>query len=90
MPSEKPKLNDILLLLTIPNFGSGRIRRLFSVFESSEQIFKAPTRRLMQVDGIDRKLIEQIKKGGNQHEVDEQLALIEKHQIKVLTIWDQK
>lgn len=90
MPSEKPKLNDILLLLTIPNFGSGRIRRLFSVFESSEQILKAPTRRLMQVDGIDRKLIEQIKKGGNQQEVDDQLVLIEKHQIEVLTIWDQK
>jgi len=90
MPAEKPKLNDILLLLTIPNFGSGRIRRLFSVFDSTEQIFKAPARRLMQVNGIDRKLIEQIKKGGNQQEVDEQLELIEKHQVNALTIWDQK
>jgi DNA processing protein len=90
MPSEKPKLNDLLLLLTIPNFGSGRIRRLFSVFDSTEAIFRAPVRRLMQVDGIDRKLIEQIKKGGSQHQVDEQLKLIERHQVNVLTIWDQK
>jgi DNA processing protein len=90
MPSEKPKLNDVLLLLTIPNFGSGRIRRLFSVFESSEQIFKASSRKLMQVNGIDRKLIEQIKRGGNQREVDVQLELIKKHRINVLTIWDKK
>lgn len=90
MPSEKPKLNDILLLLTVPNFGSSRVRRLLSVFNSTQEIFKAPAQRLMQVDGIDRKLIEQIKKGGNQQEVNDQLELIEKYQVHVLTIWDKR
>ena len=90
MPSEKPKLNDILLLLTIPNFGSTRVRRLLSIFDSTEEIFRASPRRLIQIDGIDRKLIEQIKKGGNQQEVDEQLKLIETNQVQVLTIWDKK
>lgn len=90
MPAERPNLNDILLLLTIPNFGPGRVRRLLSIFGSTEAIFKAPVQRLMQVDGIDRKLIQQIKTGGDQKKADQQFDLIEKHRINVLTIWDQR
>lgn len=88
MLAEKPNLKDILLLLSIPNFGSGRVRRLLSVFGTTEAIFKAPVQRLMKVNGLDRKLIEQIKKGGDQKEVDQQLELIEKHRIHALTFWD--
>lgn len=88
MSAEKPNLDDILLLLTIPNFGPGRVRRLLSVFGSTDAIFKAPAQRLIQVDGIDRKLIGQIKRGGDQKKADRQLELIRKHRINVLTIWD--
>ena len=88
MSADKPNLNDILLLLTVPNFGPGRVRRLLSVFGTTNAIFKAPAQRLMQVDGIDRKLIEQIKRGGDQKKADQQLELIKKHRINVLTVWD--
>lgn len=90
MPENKPDLRDILLLLTIPQFGPGRIRKLLSVFGSAEEILRTPLKRLMQVDGIDEKLARQIKSGVDEKQADGQLALMEKHGIGCLSIWDEQ
>ncbi|MFQ5583049.1 MAG: DNA-processing protein DprA [Calditrichia bacterium] len=90
MAAETPQLRDILHLLTIPGFGAGRVRRLLTIFNSTEEVLRAPLQRLMQVDGIDRKLAMQIKTGGNQGAVDEQLSKIKSQNIGVLTIWDNR
>lgn len=88
MAAETPQLRDILHLLTIPSFGAGRVRRLLTIFNSTEEVFRAPLQRLMQIDGIDRKLATQIKSGGEPAVVEEQLAKIKSQHIGVLTIWD--
>jgi len=87
---EKPTIRDILYLLTIPNIGPGRVRRLLSVFESVEEILHTPARKLIQIDGIDYKLASQLKQGGDPVEVEKQLSLIEKIKPGLLTIWDKQ
>lgn len=88
MADHKPPLYDLLLLLTLPGIGPGRIRRLFQVFDSASRILKAPVQQLIRVDGIDYKLAEQIKTGGDEREARRQMALIEKQKVRCLTIWD--
>jgi len=90
MSTAKPVIKDVLSLMTIPQFGPGRIRRLLSIFESAEEILKTPLKRLMQVDGIDEKLARQIKSGVDEKQVEEQLQLMEKENIGCLSIWDEK
>jgi DNA processing protein len=84
-----PALYDLLHLLTIPNIGPGRIRKLLQVFEGVEQILKAPVQKLTRVEGIDLKLAECIKKGGETELARTQVALIKKHKINYILIWDK-
>ncbi len=88
MTERRIQLQDILLLLTIPMIGAGRVRRLLSVFESVDEILHAPLRRLRQIDGIDEKLARQIKSGGDREAVAYQLDLMEQLGIQCVTIWD--
>lgn len=90
MTQAKPNLRDILLLLTIPQLGPGRVRRLLGVFESAEALLKAPLQRLMMIDGIDEKLARQIKSGADAAQADRQLELMEKQGVHCLTIWDEQ
>jgi DNA processing protein len=89
MNSTAPKLYDLLYLLTIPNIGPGRIRRLLQVFNNKEEILKAPVQKIVQVEGFDLKLASQIKNGGDQKTAENQLELIEKLEVKYITIWDK-
>ncbi len=89
MEDHKPHILDLIYLLTIPNIGPGRIRRLLQVFHSKDEILKAPLQKLVRVDGIDFKLAAQLKKGGDAAEAEKQVHLIEKFQVQYLTIWDR-
>jgi DNA processing protein len=88
MRHEVPSVYDLLYLLTIPGIGPGRIRRLLQVFENVGEINKAPVQRLVQVEGIDYKMAELLKKGGNEETAREQLALITEHSVQYVTIWE--
>ncbi len=88
MINNKSKLHDLLYLLTIPNIGPGRIRKLFQAFHDIKQILAAPIQNLIQVEGIDYRIAEQIKLGGNQKIAEEQIALIEQFKVNYITIWD--
>ncbi|RMH77093.1 MAG: DNA-protecting protein DprA [Calditrichaeota bacterium] len=90
MPQPEPSLRDILLLLTIPQIGPGRVRRLLSIFPSVEELLHTPLRRLTRIDGIDEKLARQIKTGGDPTVVEEQLRRMETEQVHCLTIWDDR
>lgn len=90
MTMKAPALNDILYLLTIPNIGPARIRKLFLAFESVEQLLKAPVQSMTRIEGIDLKLAEYIKKGGDQDLVRQQTALIKKNKIEYVTIWENE
>ena len=89
MDTKVPDLYDILYLLTIPNIGPARIRKLLQVFEGIDQIRKVPVQKLMQVEGIDLKLAEYIKKGGEAEIARQQIDLIKKNEIKYLLLWDK-
>jgi DNA processing protein len=84
-----PTLYDLLYLSTIPNIGPGRIRRLFTVFQNVEQILKAPVQKLVKVEGIDYRLADLIKAGGQPAVAQNQVALIKKLHIDYVTIWDK-
>ena len=86
--SSPPAIDDLLYLLTIPQIGPGRIRRLFQIFSTVDEIKKAPVQKLIRVEGIDRKLAEQLKRAGDQEQVDQQLRLLEEQKIQYVTIWD--
>jgi len=88
MNKAKPQVKDILLLLTIPNFGPGRVRKLLSIFPSTEEIIHAPIQRLTKIDGIDRRLAQLIKSGVNNSVVEKKLLQTEQHQISTLSLWD--
>jgi DNA processing protein len=85
----EPDLYDLLYLLTIPNIGPGRIRRLFQVFQNAQEILKSPVQKLICLDGIDYKLASQIKRGGDANKAREQLAFIKGQKINYVTIWDK-
>ena len=89
MSNNRPEIGDLLYLLTIPNIGPGRIRKLFQVFGSRAEIIKAPAQKLVCVEGIDYKLAARIKSGGDTAKAEEQLKLIEKHGVKYVTVWDE-
>lgn len=88
MTKSQPTLRDILLLLTIPKIGPGRVRRLLSIFPSTEQILRTPVEQLRRIEGIDQKIIRQIKSGVDEKQADTQLMLMAKYNIHCLSIWD--
>lgn len=88
MSTTLPKIRDILLLLSVPNIGTGRVRRILSIFETGEAVFRAPLKRLMQIDGVDEKIARQLKAGPDEQWVDTQLRLMAQKQIDCLTIWE--
>ena len=87
MELRAPALKDILYLLSIPNMGPARIRRLLSVFGSAEELSRAPLRRLTRIEGIDRVLAQQLKAGGDSAAVEKQLQIIDKQRVKTVSIW---
>ena len=90
MGEPRPSLSDILYLLTIPNIGPGRIRKLIQVFKDLENIRKAPVQSLVRIESIDLKLASRIKQGGQPEVVQQQLELINRHHINYITIWDDE
>ncbi len=83
-----PAVQDLLYLLTIPQIGPGRIRKLFESLGSINDILSAPIQNLVHVAGIDQKLAQQLKKGGDRAIVDQQLDFMEKQKIQYITLWD--
>jgi len=90
MATTQPTLRDLLYLLTIPNIGPGRIRRLFSSFHSVAEIQQASLQQLLAIPGFDRKLVTQIRQGGDWKTVDHQLQQLQHLKIHHLSIWDPR
>ncbi len=90
MSQSSPKLRDILLLLTIPKLGPGRVRRLLSIFPSTEEILRTPIQQLRKIDGINEIIARQVKSGVDEKQADEQLKLMEEKNIQCLSVWDSR
>jgi DNA processing protein len=74
-----------LLLSTVPGVGQIRLSRLIQHFGSPEKVFKARDKDLLSLEGMNRKIIEGIKRGGNRKRVEEELARMQRYRISLVT-----
>ncbi len=67
-----------------------RLRTLIGKFGSAEQVFRAPMNQLTATDGFDKKSADKIKTHAGEFDetVQEQLKLMEQHQVRCVTWWD--
>ena len=82
------EVESLLLLSSVPGIGPNRIRALFSYFHSFSEIFQASVRTLIQINGIETKTAQNIKKCNNRKFVDDQLKGLEETKTRLLTFWD--
>ena len=87
--SKKFSVEALLGLYSIPTIGPSRMRKLISIFKSPEGVLDASARQLKEIEGIDHKTISRIKDGPNEDFVKIQLALMEEHNVNILTYWDK-
>lgn len=83
-------LRSLLTLFSVPGVGSNRFRALIGRFGSPEEVLRASMVQLMGVDGIDRKIAENIKLKRDEKFVEDQIALLNKRKTRVITFWDQE
>ncbi len=81
---------ELFRLCTVPRLGSRRIRSLIARFKSPENVFAASIRQLVQVEGIDKVLGQNIKNGGKPTFVAEQRAQAAQHHVQLVTFWDEE
>jgi len=62
----KFSLESLLRLYSIPGIGAARMRNLLASFNSPDEVLKAPTQRLLKIQGIDKKIVSNIKNGVNE------------------------
>jgi len=83
-------LRSLLTLFSVPGVGPNRFRALIGRFGSPEEVLRAPMSQLMSVEGIDRKIAENIKLKRDNKFVENQLALLSKTRTRVITFWDEE
>lgn len=84
-------VRGLLQLSSVPRIGSQKIRALIAHFKTTEEIFKASARELIEVVGIDKKLASNILHYKNNEEfADLQLRRLNKIGGRIITIWDKE
>jgi DNA processing protein len=78
----------LLLLYSIPNIGPVKMRSLISFFGSPEAVLSASARQLLAAPGFEKKSVENILTNRNETFVKEQMILLEKHSVQLLSYWD--
>ncbi|MDZ7314512.1 MAG: DNA-processing protein DprA [candidate division KSB1 bacterium] len=79
---------DVLYLMTIPGLGSFRIRNLIKRFKTVQAVLAASVRELVEIEGIDKTLAMQIKRGGDQNFVEKQAEKIRSAGALLISYWD--
>jgi len=65
------------------------MRNLLNSFNSPDEVLDAPIQKLMQIQGIDKKIAVNIKNGINQEFINKQLDQLNKNKIDILSYWDK-
>ncbi|MBN2411610.1 DNA-processing protein DprA [candidate division KSB1 bacterium] len=81
---------DLLRLSVIPGIGSKKIRTLIARFKTPSNVFKASYRELLQIEGVSKLLVTNIKKFRNDDFVSRQLQLLTKNKTRILSYWDNE
>ncbi|MBI4842857.1 MAG: DNA-protecting protein DprA [Nitrospirae bacterium] len=82
-----PDLKDWLALSMLPDIGTVLGRRLISIFGSPEEVFRAPYRELVKIEGIGENRAKGIK-DFNPERVEKEISLAARQNIKLLSIDD--
>jgi len=85
----KFSLESLLRLYSIPGIGAARMRNLLNTFNSPDEVLKAPVQKLLQIQGIDKKIATNIQNGINQEFINKQLEQLNKNKIDILSYWDE-
>ena len=80
----------LLRLDSVQGIGGTRIRSLIAQFRSPSAVFQTSFTELLQVEGIDKKLAENILKRDNTQYAEEQLNKAKKVGVKIITFWDRE
>jgi DNA processing protein len=81
-------LEALIRLYIGPGVGSYRFRILISAFGSPEAVLRAPVQHLMRIQGIDQATARKIKTGIEPSIFSNQMRLIKKHDVDVISFWD--
>jgi DNA processing protein len=82
-------LEALIRLYIGPGVGSLRFRMLISAFGSPEAVLRAPVQHLMRIQGIDQGTARKIKEGISPVIFTQQMHLIRKHDVDVISYWDK-
>jgi len=82
-------IERFLILNMIEDLGSVRTQALLERFGSLQKIFKAKQRDLEQAEGVGPKIAPKIWHGIRETDVSSELELIEKNNIKIITLLDK-
>jgi DNA processing protein len=83
-------LEALVRLYIGPGVGSHRFRILIGAFGTPEAVLNAPVQHLMRIHGIDKASACKIKEGIKPSIFDQEMRLIKKHNIKVISYWDDR
>ena len=75
-------------LSLVPGVGSVLFKRLLELFERPEEVFRAPLKELLQVEGVGEKVVSEIQKGHPEKGVEKELRLLQEVGGRILTIQD--
>ncbi len=73
----------------VPGIGSVLFRRLIDRFKSPEEVFRAPEKELLKVEGVSRDSILEIQKGPPEKRVRKELTLLGEIGGRILTFHDE-
>ncbi len=85
--SKSDFIYDLLLLHSVPKIGARRVRQFMARFKTPQNVFSASLRELMTVPGIERRLAESVKRGGQPEWVEEQLAQAKQVGAEIVHFW---
>lgn len=81
---------NLINLSIVPGIGSTKIRALMAKFKSTENIFSASSSALGMIDGIDKKIAENIKNFTNFEFGERQYERAQKFNVDIISFWDDK
>ncbi len=82
-------LESLLTLNAICELGSIRIKNLLAHFGSAEKVLSASENELRNVDGVNLSACQNIIRKKNKFDVEKELSLAKKHDIKIISIQDK-
>ncbi len=82
------RLKALIGLNMFCDIGSARLKKLLNYFAKPENILKAPCEELMGVSGIGKEIARKVT-SLKEKEIDEELDLAEKYNLKIITVDDK-